>query len=391
MTEPSFSLSANYRMHIAPALAAYAAQWDALVHAHASDEPLLASAFLTALENARCVGGKTGWSPAHALVFDPQNTLCAAAPLYVKQHSYGEYVFDHAWAEAYARHGLYYYPKLLCALPFTPVPGTRLIARDTAARDALVEGLQTVAQHLDVSSCHVLFPDPHSANALAKAGWLRRSGVQFHWQNAGYVHFEAFLNSLEQKKRKNIRAERRKVAQAGVQFRVLDGHSATQQDWAFFTRCYNLTYQQHWSSPYLNQAFFVQLAQTMPQNIVLFVGERSGQPVAASLCIRSNTRMYGRYWGAVEYVPCLHFEACYYQPIEYAIAQGLEVFEGGAQGEHKIARGLAPVPTCSYHWLAHAEFADAIDRYLARERLGMDAYLDELTERLPFKNTENSK
>jgi uncharacterized protein len=294
-------------------------------------------------------------------------------------------VFDHAWADAYARHGLDYYPKLLCALPFTPVPGSRLMARDDTARAALVEAMQLLVEKTQVSSCHVLFPDAASAQALQDAGWMRRNGVQFHWQNAGYADFEVFLDALEQKKRKNIRAERRKVEQAGVTFRVLNGHTASVQDWAFFTRCYDNTYQQHWSSPYLNQAFFLALAQQMPDQVVLFIGEQQGTPIAASLCIRSATRLYGRYWGALEYIPCLHFEACYYQPLQYAIAHKLQVFEGGAQGEHKIARGLSPVPTCSFHWLAEPAFADAVERYLQRERHGIDAYLDELNERLPFK------
>jgi uncharacterized protein len=391
MTEPSFSLSANYRMHIAPALAPHAHAWDALVQHCAPDQPLLTSSFLATLERAGCVGGRTGWRASHALVYDAAGALCAAAPLYVKQHSYGEYVFDHAWADAYARHGLAYYPKLLCALPFTPVPGARLIARDVASRAALVEGLQMFVQAAEVSSCHVLFANEASAQALQNAGWLRRNGVQFHWQNAGYADFEGFLDSLAQKKRKNIRAERRKVTEAGVTFRVLNGHTAREDDWAFFTRCYDLTYQQHWSSPYLNRAFFTALAQAMPQCVVLFIAKRDQKPIAASLCIRSSTRLYGRYWGAVEHVPCLHFEACYYQPLEYAIAQGLQVFEGGAQGEHKIARGLAPVPTCSFHWLAEPAFADAVDRYLQRERSGIDAYLDELNERLPFKAVTGAK
>lgn len=361
-------------------------QWDALAAACAPGEVLLTSHFLATLEETGCVGGRTGWTPAHIVLTDARGEFAAAAPLYLKQHSYGEYVFDHAWADAYARHGLAYYPKLLCALPFTPVPGARLLARDTAARNALVQAMITQAQALDASSCHVLFPDVQSAQALVHAGWLRRNGVQFHWQNGGYASFDDFLAALEQKKRKNIRAERRKVQEAGVTFTVKDGHSASAADWAFFTHCYNTTYTQHWSSPYLNLKFFELFAQRTPDATILFLAHRAGKPVAASLCIRAGGRLYGRYWGAVEYVPCLHFEACYYQPIEYAIAQNIDVFEGGAQGEHKIARGLAPVPTCSYHWLAEPAFADAIDRYLERERHGVDAYLDELNERLPFKD-----
>ncbi|MGL4577094.1 MAG: GNAT family N-acetyltransferase [Burkholderiaceae bacterium] len=387
MSTQALSLSANYRTQVLRTLRGHEREWDALAAACAPEQVLLSSAFLATLEETGCVGGRTGWSPVHLLLHDAQGLLVAAAPLYLKQHSYGEYVFDHAWADAYARHGLAYYPKLLCALPFTPVPGTRLLARDADARAALAHALPEHTKALDASSCHVLFPQPHSAQALQDAGWLKRTGVQFHWQNAGYALFEDFLDSLEQKKRKNIRAERRKVLEAGVTFTVKDGNTASAQDWAFFTHCYNTTYTQHWSSPYLNLKFFELLGERAPDATVLFLAYRAGEPIAASLCIRSGKRLYGRYWGAIEHVPCLHFEACYYQPIQYAIAQGIEVFEGGAQGEHKIARGLAPVPTCSYHWLAEPAFADAIDRYLQRERHGMDAYLDELNERLPFKET----
>jgi predicted N-acyltransferase len=378
-------LLANYRTQVLRTISGHTQPWDECAAACAPGEVLLTSSFLATLEETGCVGGRTGWSPVHLLLRDAQGAIAAAAPLYLKQHSYGEYVFDHAWADAYARHGLAYYPKLLCALPFTPVPGTRLLARDAHARAALAQALVAHAQELRASSCHVLFPEPASAQALAQAGWLKRSGVQFHWQNAGYASFEQFLDSLEQKKRKNIRSERRKVQEAGVSSAVKDGHTATEEDWAFFTRCYNTTYTQHWSSPYLNLQFFKRFASRAPQATVLFIAYLDDAPIAASLCIRSGKRLYGRYWGAVRHIPCLHFEACYYQPIQYAIAQGIEVFEGGAQGEHKIARGLAPVPTCSYHWLAEPAFADAIDRYLQRERQGMDAYLDELSERLPFK------
>jgi predicted N-acyltransferase len=294
-------------------------------------------------------------------------------------------VFDWAWANAYQEHGLPYYPKLLSAIPFTPVTGPRLLARDDAARAALIQALLATQEGTDVSSTHVLFPPDEEARQLADAGFLLRSGVQFHWMNAGYADFDEFLATLEQKKRKNIRAERRKVAEAGVRLRRVRGRDVTPEEWRFFTRCYRHTYAEHHSTPYLNLDFFKRIGAAMPDNLLLVIAERDGQPIAASLVVHDATTLYGRYWGALEHVPCLHFEAAYYQPLEFCIEQGIAVFEGGAQGEHKMARGFLPTRTWSAHWLAHPAFADAVQRFLEREADGIDGYIDELNDRTPFR------
>jgi predicted N-acyltransferase len=313
--------------------------------------------------------------------------LVAAMPLYVKSHSYGEYVFDWAWADAYRRNGLEYYPKLLSAIPFTPVTGGRLLARDEAARSALVKALLTLQQEADVSSTHVLYPPPQQAEALERAGFLLRNGVQFHWLNAGYQDFDQFLSTLEQKKRKNIRAERRKVRDAGIGFRRLDGAQIGEADWRFFKRCYDHTYSAHYSSPYLNLDFFLRIGASMPDNLLLVVAERDGKPIASSLVVHDGQTLYGRYWGTLEQHDCLHFETAYYQPLEFCIERGLAAFEGGAQGEHKMARGFLPQKTWSAHWLAHPAFSDAVERFLEQESGGIAAYMDELDERNPFRKS----
>jgi predicted N-acyltransferase len=363
-----------------------AAQWDALAGPDGPG-PFVRHAFLAALQSSGCVGGDTGWDPRFVVLEDASGALVAAAPLYLKAHSYGEYVFDWAWADAYHRHGLHYYPKGLVAVPFTPVPGARLLARDDAARDALVRALAAECDALGLSSLHVLFPRDADAAALERAGLMRRRGVQFHWRNPGWRDFDDYLAALAQPKRKKVRAERRRVAEAGVTVEILDGDAIGEADWTFFARCYRTTYAQHHSTPYLNRAFFTELARTMPEALLLAVARRAGRPIAASLLMHDATALYGRYWGAIEHVPCLHFEASYYAPIEWAIANGIERFEGGAQGEHKMARGFLPVPTCSYHRLAHPAFADAVERFLERESGGVDAYLDELDERSPLRRT----
>jgi predicted N-acyltransferase len=375
----------EYRMRVVDDVRTLDARdWDSLC-GERGPGPFVRHAFLAALQTAGCVGEDAGWQPHFVVLEDASGTLAAAAPLYLKAHSYGEYVFDWAWAEAYGRHGLRYYPKGLVAVPFTPVPGPRLLARDGAAREALVRALCDRCDTLGLSSLHVLFPDELDAAALANAGLMQRRGVQFHWTNPGWSDFEAYLAALSQPKRKKIRAERRRVAEAGVEVRMLAGSEISDADWTFFARCYRSTYAQHHSTPYLNRAFFVELARTMPESLLMARATRHGQPVAAALLMRDATAIYGRYWGAIEHVPCLHFEASYYAPIEWAIANGIRRFEGGAQGEHKMARGFLPVRTCSFHRLAHPAFADAVERFLAREADGVDAYLDELDERSPLR------
>jgi predicted N-acyltransferase len=376
----------NYRTHIVSSLSEIGqANWDALVALQDDANPFLSFAFLHALHESGSATPETGWQPQYIALYDGHDQLAAALPLYVKDHSYGEYVFDWAWANAYQEHGLPYYPKLLSAIPFTPVAGARLLARDARARAALVDVLVATQTATDVSSTHVLFPPEDQAKQLADAGFLLRSGVQFHWMNAGYATFDDFLATLEQKKRKNIRAERRKVREAGVLLRRVRGRDVTDEEWRFFTRCYRNTYADHFSKPYLNLDFFRRIGKTMPDNLLLVIAERDGAPIAASLVVHDATTLYGRYWGALEHVPCLHFEAAYYQPLEFCIEQGIKVFEGGAQGEHKMARGFLPTRTWSAHWLAHPSFANAVERFLEREAGGIDDYIDELNERNPFR------
>ena len=376
----------NYRTHIVSSLSDIGqAAWDGLLALQGEANPFLSYAFLHALHESGSASPETGWQPQYIALYDGAE-LAAALPLYVKGHSYGEYVFDWAWADAYARHGLDYYPKLLSAVPFTPVAGPRLLARDAAARAALIEVLCATQAGTEVSSTHILFPPEEHARQLQEAGFLLRSGVQFHWLNPGYADFDAFLATLEQKKRKNIRAERRKVKEAGVSLRRVRGADISDDEWRFFNRCYRHTYAAHHSTPYLNLDFFRRIGSSMPANILLVIAERDGHPIAASLLVHSADTLYGRYWGEIEHVPCLHFEAAYYQPLEFCIEQGIKVFEGGAQGEHKMARGFLPTRTWSAHWLAHPSFADAIERFLEREAGGIDDYIDELSERTPFRS-----
>jgi len=378
----------NYRTRIVSSLSEIGQPaWDALANLQSDTNPFLSYAFLDALHETGCACAETGWQP-HYLTLWRDDRLEAALPMYAKSHSYGEYVFDWAWADAYQRHGLEYYPKLLSSIPFTPVTGSRLLARNASTQAALIAALQTLQNQSGMSSTHILYPPQEQAKALHDAGFMLCTGVQFHWLNAGYRHFDDFLATLDRKKRKNIRAERRKVEEAGIRFRHVRGADATTADWQFFTRCYAHTYAAHHSTPYLNLQFFQRIGATMPLNILLIVAERNGHPIASSLVIHNDTTLYGRYWGAVEDVPCLHFETAYYQPLEFCIAQGIQCFEGGAQGEHKMARGFLPQKTWSAHWLAHPSFSEAIERFLQRENGGMEAYIDELNERNPFRTLE---
>lgn len=370
-----------------------AATWDALLALHPEASPFMRHAYLAAMEDSASASPATGWTPA-CIVLERAGVVEAAAMVYSKDHSYGEYVFDWAWANAYQQHGLPYYPKATLAVPFTPVPGARLLARDTPARQALLAAVLDWCAGRELSSLHLLFVSPTDAQACQDAGLMLRQTVQFHWTNtpAPYPDFEAFLASLAQEKRKKIRQERRKVAEAGVQFRWVRGPDISDADWDFFYRCYERTYLEHGNAPYLSRRFFTAMQAAMPENWLLFVAERAGKPMASSLIALSSEGLgqpkvaYGRYWGALERVDYLHFEACYYQPLHWCIAHGYTRFEGGAQGEHKMARALLPVPTTSAHWLAHPAFSDAVARFLEREGQGVDQYLDHLRERSPFKN-----
>ena len=450
-----------------------AAAWDALLQTQPNPSPFMRHAYLAALHTSGSAAPASGWTP-HFVTLSLDGALVAACALYEKAHSYGEYVFDWAWANAYAQHGLPYYPKAVAAVPFTPVPGARLMARDGAARVALVRAMVRWCDDNGMSSLHLLFANEDDAAACATAGLMLRHTVQFHWKNLaptlatacaalppegaqfpggadrqavqsalgrpggefvapGYADFDAFLASLSQEKRKKIRQERRKVAEAGVSFRWSLGRDISPSDWNFFYRCYERTYLEHGNAPYLNRDFFARMASTMPEHWLLFIAERDGKAIASSLIaldahhtgtgtpktsgdwvaacsaqvkeepapragdteqnrlppsLRSESTKvaYGRYWGALERVDCLHFEACYYQPLQWCIEHGYQRFEGGAQGEHKMARALLPVRTTSAHWLAHPAFSDAVARFLEREDQGISNYLDDLRQRSPFRH-----
>jgi predicted N-acyltransferase len=370
--------------------------WDALVLALPDPSPFLQHAYLSAMQTSGSACQATGWTP-HFLLLENAGELIAACPLYLKDHSYGEYVFDWAWANAYQQHGLAYYPKALVAVPFTPVPGARLLAKNPVARTALIQELLSWCKDHQLSSLHLLFLSPTDAKACEEAGLMLRDTVQFHWENSlsPYSDFDSFLTTLTQEKRKKIRQERRKVANAGVQFRWCQGADINSADWDFFYRCYERTYLEHGNAPYLSRDFFEQMQSNMAGNWLLFIAERNQQPIACSLIAVSGGDQkggqghpkvaYGRYWGALERVDCLHFEACYYQPLQWCISQGYQRFEGGAQGEHKMARALLPVKTQSAHWLAHPAFSDAVARFLEREQEGVGNYLEDLAQRTPFK------
>jgi predicted N-acyltransferase len=411
-----------------------AAEWNALlamqtesgVSGHALN-PFMRHEYLAAMHTSKSASPKTGWTPRFVTLWQG-GVLAAGCALYLKDHSYGEYVFDHAWANAYHQHGLPYYPKALIAPPFTPVPGPRLLARNAEERALLVKAVIAWCESEKLSSLHLLFNSDEDVAACASAGLMLRHTVQFHWTNTEptYESFDGFLMSLAQEKRKKIRQERKKVSDAGIQFRWALGNDISTEDWDFFYRCYERTYYEHGNAPYLSRSFFKSMQSDMPENWLMFIAEHGEgekkQKVATSLIavstaptfgtdvsslppegpklarggpsLRSpaNTgasgpklTAYGRYWGALARVDCLHFEACYYQPLQWCIEHGYATFEGGAQGEHKMARALLPVKTTSAHWLAHPSFADAIERFLEREGAGIENYLGELEGRTPFK------
>jgi len=383
------------------AAAVDAGQWNALLASQTGATPFMHHEYLTALEASGSVGPAQGWVPRFILLERDQR-LVGACALYLKDHSQGEYVFDWAWARAYAEHGLAYYPKAVVAVPFTPVPGSRLLARSEPDRVHLAATLIEWCRLEKLSSLHLLFTSPADQEACVQAGMMLRHTVQFHWNNTapGYADFDSFLATLTQDKRKKIRQERRKVQDAGVVFRSSEGTAITPADWTFFYRCYERTYWEHGNPPYLNRDFFQRMADEMPDAWLLFVAEREGQPIASSLIAlkpmaaragalkdseESEAVAYGRYWGALERVDCLHFEACYYQPVQWCIEQGYQRFEGGAQGEHKLARALLPVKASSAHWLAHPAFAQAVERFLEREDEGVGQYLEGLQQRSPLR------
>lgn len=351
----------------------------------AGDNPTLSYSFLQALHSTGCAAPDTGWAPRY-LLMHRDGQLHGAVPLYLKSHSRGEYVFDHSWADAFHRHGVRYYPKLLSAIPFTPVTGSRLLARSPDDTGLLARAALQVARELDTSSLHILFPDQQSKQALVDAGYLLREGVQFHWENQHYADLDAFLATMKMEKRKKLRQDRRRVLEAGIHFEHLAGSAITDEVLRFFYSCYVSTYQAHYSTPYLSLAFFQRLLAEMPDQLMMVLARRGDAPVAVALNLVGGNVMYGRYWGTTEFVSGLHFETCYVQAIEYCIRQGIASFEGGAQGVHKMSRGLVPTPTWSAHWIADARFADAIADFLSQETAAMDDYIDELSEHAPFKD-----
>ena len=366
-----------------------AADWNALLSPDAS--PFLRHEFLSTLEETACVGSKTGWQIAHLALYRSKK-LIGAMPLYLKLHSYGEFVFDWSWAQAYEQQGMQYYPKALCAIPFTPVQGSRILfaplENKSQVQEQLIAGLKTLVLQNKLSSAHILFPLGEQTQAMVDQGFMLRDSVQFHWHNHQFVNFEQFLSTLTMKRRKNIRQEREKVNREGIAFRHIPGQSATDQDWEFFYQCYANTYMEHHSSPYLNQDFFKLLCSRMPENLHLILAQRGTSPIAASLLFvdATSSTAYGRYWGALEHIPCLHFETAYYQAIEYCIEQQIETFEGGAQGEHKMARGFLPTTIQSAHFIVDPQFSKAVKHFLEREQLGIGAYVDELGEHSPMKS-----
>jgi uncharacterized protein len=383
--------------------------WNGLLALQSHPTPFVRHEYLAALHESGSAVPKRGWTPRFMTLWEG-DALIAACPLYLKAHSYGEYVFDWAWANAYEQHGVPYYPKATIAVPFTPVPGTRLMARDEESRTLLVQAVCQWCESQGVSSVHVLFASGADIKTSATEGLMLRHTVQFHWKNeppAGpsspdaqgehdapvrYASFDDFLASLAQDKRKKIRQERRRVAEAGVTFRWSRGADITTADWDFFYRCYERTYLEHGNPPYLTRDFFTRMAATLHEAWLLFIAERDGHPIASSLIALGDYGAdglvaYGRYWGALERVDCLHFEACYYQPLQWCIAHGAARFEGGAQGEHKMARALLPVQATSAHWIAHPAFAEAVERFLEREGQGVEGYLEELQGRSPFRES----
>jgi uncharacterized protein len=363
-----------------------AAQWNAL----ADGNPFLRHEFLSALEETGCASPGTGWSAQHVALFDEQG-LAAAAPLYLKAHSWGEFVFDFAWARAFEQQGLEYFPKLVCAIPFTPATGPRLLCRPglpaAPLRASLLAALSERAQSERLSSAHALFVDEAGRGACAEAGWLLRRDCHFQWHNRGYRDFADFLDAFSAEKRKKARRERRRVLEQGIEFRTLDG---TQLDDGQLERIYGfhaLTFIRHGHTPYLNRGFFNRVARALGRDFFVKLAVWGGEPVAAAVFFRSADTLYGRYWGSDEAYHSLHFETCYYQGIDYCIEHGLQRFEPGTQGEHKIARGFEPAITWSAHWIANAPLRRAIGTYLAREGEAIDAYASDADAHAPFRKS----
>lgn len=358
--------------------------WNALVQ---DNNPFVRHEFLAALEHHGCVSSQFGWLPRHIVIYE-QGELIGAMPLYEKYNSYGEFVFDHALAEAYKRHQLRYYPKLVSAIPYTPASGQRLLAKSGQEAEIypilLASALQ-LAETLEASGVHWLFPLAEEQDWLSQQQLFTRHDCQFHWWNFGYQSFDDFLEAFSSKKRKNVKQERRKVKEAGVELRVLDGHTATAADWERFAFFYQHTFESKWGIPTLNEGFFKEVAANLPDQVILVMADKGDACIAGSLMFRSATRLYGRHWGCTEYFDSLHFEACYYQGIEYCIQHQLQVFEPGAQGEHKVPRGFIPTLTRSSHWLASPVFQQAVRQHTLYEQRSVADYMQSVYEHLPYR------
>ncbi|MEQ6341496.1 MAG: GNAT family N-acetyltransferase [Gammaproteobacteria bacterium] len=362
-----------------------AAQWNSL----AGDEnPFLRHEFLAALERHHCVGAEAGWWPQHLIVED-NGQLLGAVPMYLKNNSYGEFVFDWAWAEAYQRSGLHYYPKLVVSIPYTPATGSRLLLADTPNREAvadlLIEGALNHARNLNLSSMHWLFTDDADTQRLERHGLMRRVGCQYHWTNQGYRDFDDFLSDFSAEKRKKVKRERRQVRESGVALELLNGHQISDEQWDIFHAFYASTFDEKGGIASLTPEFFKELGRTMPDQTLLIMARHDGRHVAGAFFLRGRDTLYGRHWGCTEHFHSLHFEACYYRAIDYCIEHGIKRFEAGAQGEHKISRGFLPTPTYSAHWIAHEGFRNAIEDFLTREKIVMGRYMQELAEHSPYK------
>ena len=372
-------------LKLLPRIAAVGSRdWDSCA---GQDNPFVSHAFLSALEDSGSVGPGTGWQPQHLVAEEPDGGLAGAMPMYLKSHSYGEYVFDHAWAHAYERAGGRYYPKLQIAVPFTPVPGPRLLvgAGGESIAHSLILAAQEVARRHKASSVHVTFPHREDWERFGAAGWLQRVGVQYHWENQGYRSFDDFLSSLNSRKRKAIRKERREAAESGVVLHTMTGGDLRAEHWDAFFRFYMDTSDRKWGSPYLTRDFFDRLGSTMADRVVLMLGELNGRWVCGALNLLGSDTLYGRNWGCLGDFKFLHFEACYYRAIEFAIEHGLKRVEAGAQGQHKIQRGYLPVETYSAHWIADASFREAVADFLRRERQAISLQIAELAEGSPFR------
>lgn len=365
-----------------------AAQWNRL---NPDNNPFLRHEFLAALEHHDCVGRTFGWLPHHILIQDEQRSLIGAAPLYLKTNSYGEFVFDWAWADAYERAGMAYYPKAVCATPYTPATGPRLLVGNDDNADAIRKALMQTALELtrqnDLSSLHWLFPDAVDTGHLEDAGYMLRLGCQFHWSqpHPGYRDFDDFLDTFTAHKRKKLKRERRRVAESGIELRIIHGNEADEGHWQTISHYYQSTFDRKWGTATLNLPFFREVGRTMGEQVVLIFAYADERPVAGALCFRSPTALYGRHWGCDADYHSLHFETCYYQGIDYCIREGLTLFEPGAQGEHKVSRGFLPTPTWSAHWIEDARFREAIADFLRREQRAMIDYIHTLQEHLPYK------